>query len=132
MSCWEQFRKFPFTLWKKPLRPHMDYRDDIYGGVFEDRFESMLIPNLPKRRKGVIVTDNAKCHSRIIEKTLTVNMKNDEMIAYMSKYDIEMYSPIPAKPVLLKMFVRKYCRSLVLWLKKLAVLIYGCLRIIAY
>ena len=90
MSCWEQFRKFPFTLWKKPLRSHTDYRDDIYGGVFEDWFKSMLILNLPKRRKVVIVTDNAKCHSRVIEKTLTVNMKHDEMIAHMSKYDMEL------------------------------------------
>ena len=112
--------------------PHTDYHDEIYGGVFEDWFESTLIPNLPKRRKGVIVKDNAKYHSRIIKKTLIVNIKNHEMIAYMSKYDIEMPSPIPAKPVLLKRFARKYFMSLVLWLKKLAVLIYGCLHIIAY
>ena len=43
--------------------------------------------------------DNAKCHSRIIEKIPAMNMKNDEMIAFMSKYDIEMPDPIPAKPV---------------------------------
>ena len=44
--------------------------------------------------------DNVKYHSTFIEKAPTMNMKKDEMIAFMSKYDIEISNPIPTKSVL--------------------------------
>ena len=46
--------------------------------------------------------DSAKYHCRFIEKTPTMNMKKGEMIAIMSKHDIEIANPIPTKSVLLE------------------------------
>ena len=46
--------------------------------------------------------DSAKYHCRFIEKTPTLNMKKGEMIAVMSKHDIEIPNPIPTKSVLLE------------------------------
>ena len=46
--------------------------------------------------------DNAKYHCRFIEKAPTMNMKKDEMIAFMSKHDIEIPNPISTKSVLLE------------------------------
>ena len=46
--------------------------------------------------------DNAKYHCRFIEKAPTMNIKKDEMIAFMSKHDIEIPTPIPTKSVLLE------------------------------
>ena len=45
------------------------------GDVFEDWLENTLLKNLPQGRKVLIVMDNAKYHSEVSEKTLTVNMK---------------------------------------------------------
>ena len=70
--------------------------------VFEDWFKNKLTANLPEERKVVIVMDNAKYHCRFIEKTPTMNIKKDEMIAFMSKHDIEIPTPIPTKSVLLE------------------------------
>ena len=72
------------------------------GILFEDWFENMLTANLPKERKVVVVMDNAKYHCRFIKKAPTMNIKMDEMIAFMSKHDIEIPNPIPAKSVLLE------------------------------
>ena len=49
--------------------------------------------------------DNAKYHCRFIEKAPTMNIKKDEMIAFMSKHDIEIPNPIPTKSVLLEKIV---------------------------
>ena len=46
--------------------------------------------------------DSAKYHCRFIEKAPTLNMKKGEMIAVMSKYDIEIPNTIPTKSVLLE------------------------------
>ena len=71
------------------------------GIVFGDWFENMLTANLPKERKLVVVIDSAKYHYRFIEKAPTMNMKKGEMIAVMSKHDIEIPNLIPTKSVLL-------------------------------
>ena len=81
---------------------YVDYHDDMSGIVFGDWFENMLTANLPKERKVVVVMDNAKYHCRFIEKASTMNMKKDEMIAFMSKHDIDIPNPIPTKSVLLE------------------------------
>ena len=69
--------------------------------VFEDWFENTLTANLPKERKVVVVMDSAKYHCRLIEKPPTINMKKGEMIAVISKPDIEIQNPIPTKSMLL-------------------------------
>ena len=54
----------------------------------------MVTANLPEERKVVVVMEIAKYYSRFIEKASTMNMKKDEMIAFMSKYEIEILNPI--------------------------------------
>ena len=44
---------------------------------------------------------NAKYLCRLIEKSPIMNMKKDEMIAFMSKHDIEFPNPVPTKSALL-------------------------------
>lgn len=44
---------------------------------------------------------NGKYHSRLIEKTLSMSMKKDNMIKFFVKYDIDIPSSITIKPVLL-------------------------------
>ena len=51
--------------------------------------------------------ENAKYYTRFIEKALTMNMKKDEMIAFMSKYNIEILNPIPTNLVLLEKIFNK-------------------------
>ena len=67
-----------------------------------DQLENTLTTNLRKGKKIVAVMENAKYHTRFIEKASTMNMKKDEMIAFMSKQDIEILYPIPTKLVLLE------------------------------
>ena len=74
----------------------------MIGIVFEDWFENTLTANLPKERKLVVVIDSAKYHCRFIEKAPTMNMKKGEMIAIMSKHDIEIPNPVPTKLLLLE------------------------------
>ena len=81
---------------------YADYHDDMSGIVFEDWFDNTLTANLPKERKVVVVMDSAKYHCRFIEKAPTTNMKKGEMIAVMSKHDIEIPNPIPTNSVLLE------------------------------
>ena len=45
---------------KKLSELYLDYSNDFNGIVFEEWFESTLIPNLSKERKIAIVMDNAK------------------------------------------------------------------------
>ena len=47
---------------------YADYHQDMNGTVFENWFQSTLLPNLQKGKKVVIVLDNAKYHSRYVEK----------------------------------------------------------------
>ena len=74
----------------------------MIGIVFEDWFENTLSANLPKERKLVVVIDSAKYHCRFIEKAPTMNMKKGEMIAIMSKHDIEIPNAVPTKLLLLE------------------------------
>ena len=74
----------------------------MIGIVFEDWFENTLTANLPKERKLVVVIDSAKYHCRFIEKAPTMNMKKGEMIAIMSKHDIEIPNAVPTKLLLLE------------------------------
>ena len=57
---------------------------------------------MPKGKKVVIVLDNAKYNSRYVEKTPTMNMKKNDMIAFMINHGIEIPDPLPTKPVLLQ------------------------------
>ena len=81
---------------------YADYHNDMSGIVFEDWFENTLTANLPKERTLVVVMDSAKYPSRFIEKAPTINMKKGKMIAVMSKQDIGILNPVPAKSVLLE------------------------------
>ena len=72
-----------------------------------DQLENTLTTNLRKGKKIVAVMENAKYHTRFIEKASTMNMKKDEMIAFMSKQDIEILYPIPTKLVLLEKIFSK-------------------------
>ena len=67
-----------------------------------DWFENTLTVNLPKERKVVVVMDSAKYHCRFIAKATTMKMKRGEVIAAMSKHDIEISNPVPTKLVLLE------------------------------
>ena len=71
--------------------------------------------------------DNVKYHSRFIEKAPIMNMKKDEIIAFMSKHDIEISNPIEVKLVFSKKFAKTTLKdsiSLILWLKILSILFY--------
>ena len=46
---------------------YADYHDDMSRIVFEDQLENTLTVNLPKQKKVMIVMENAKYHSRLIE-----------------------------------------------------------------
>ena len=65
--------------------------------------------------------DSAKYHCRFIEKAPTMNMKKGEMIAIVSKHDIEIANPIPTKSVLLEKIliilkdIEKVCHWLYDW-----------------
>ena len=91
-----------FLCGKELSMSYADYHDDMSGVVFEDWFENKLTANLPKERKVVVVMNSAKDHCRFIEKAPTMNMKKGEMIAVISKQDIEIPNPVPTKSVLLK------------------------------
>ena len=54
--------------------------------VFKRWFANRFTPDLPKDRKVVVVMDNAKYHSRLVEK-----------ISYLIKHRIEIPLPIPVK-----------------------------------
>ena len=58
--------------------------------VFGTWFANTLIPNLPKDIKIVAVMNNSKYHSRLAEKSPTINMKKKKKIFYMIKYRIEI------------------------------------------
>ena len=79
---------------------YADYHDDMSGIVFKDWFENTLTSDLLKERKLVVVMDSTKYHCRFIKNAPTMNMKKGEMIAVMSKHDIEIPNPIPTKSVL--------------------------------
>ena len=138
MSCWEQqrlCRKLPFTLRKKISEPQANYYDDMNGSVFEDWFENTLIPNLLKKRNAVIVTDNAKYHSRIFKETPTMNMKKDEMIAFMANTILKFRIQFQQSRCYWKRLAKKLLKnsmSLILWLKKLRVSFYDCFLITVY
>ena len=55
----------------------------------------------------MVLMGNAKYHTRFIEKASTINMKKDEIIAFMSKHDIEILKSILAKSVLLEKILNK-------------------------
>ena len=57
LLCGEDFAKF-----------YADYHEDINGAVFETWFKNTVLPNLPKGRKVAILFDNAKYHSRVVER----------------------------------------------------------------
>ena len=115
--------------------PYVDYHDGMSGIVFEDWLENTLTANIPKEKKVVVVMENAEYRCRLIEKAPTMNMKKNEIIAFMSKHHLELPNPVPTKSVLLENILKKILEnsiSLILWLKKLAILFCGCLRIVPY
>ena len=81
--------------------------------------------------------DSAKYHCRFIEKAPAMSMKKGEMIAVMSKHDIEIPNPIPTKLVLLEKILiifknieKQYVIDCMT--EKPAILFYGCHGIIVY
>ena len=81
---------------------YADYHQNMNGKVFENWFQSNLLPNVPKEKKVVIVLDNSKYHNRYVEKTPTMNMEKNDTIAFMINHGIEIPNPLPTKPVLLQ------------------------------
>lgn len=86
---------------KKLKECHADYHSDMNGEVFEDWFEKSLLQNLPKDKKCVIVMDNAKYHSRLVEKTPSMKMKKSEMLAFIEKHKVKIPTAKATKPILL-------------------------------
>ena len=66
-------------MWKKLSELSVDYHNDMNGKVFEDWFDNLLLPKLPKEKNAVIVMNNPKYQSRLVEKAPSINVK---------KYDI--------------------------------------------
>ena len=87
---------------KKLSESYASYHDDMNGEVFEDWFKNTLLKNLPQDRQVLIVMDNAKYHSTLSEKTLTINMKENDMIPFTTKYNIKIPPQFPVKSVLLE------------------------------
>ena len=106
---------------------YADYYDDISEIVFEDWFENTLTAILPKERKVVVVMNSTKYHCRFVEKTPWTK------IAVVSKHDIEIPNQILTKSVLLEkilIILKDIEKQYVI--DSMAILFYGCLRIIAY
>ena len=61
-----------------------DYYDDMNTEVFERWIANTLIPNLPKDRKVVIVMNDAKYHSGLLEKSPTINVRKNDTISNVS------------------------------------------------
>ena len=72
--------------------------------VFERWFANRFTPDLPKERKVVIVMDNAKYHSRLVEK-----------ISYLIKHLIEIPLPLPVKPYCFVKEIFRRNTSLMRW-----------------
>ena len=53
------------------------------------------------------MVDDAKYHSRFIEKGPIINMRNDELIEFISKHGTEIPNQIPTKSVLLEKICKK-------------------------
>ena len=84
-------------------KSYADYHEAMIGAVFENWFRNTLLPNLPKGRKVSIVFDNAKYHSRLMERSpFMMNTRKDKMIAFMKKHDISIPEHVPVKAVLLE------------------------------
>ena len=77
------------------------------GKVFENRFETVLLPKLPKKRNVIVVMGNGKYHSRLVENTLSMNMTKDDLIKSLVNHNINIPSPIPANPVLLEKIIER-------------------------
>ena len=77
------------------------------GKVFENRFETVLLPKLPKKRNVIVVMGNGKYHSRLVENTLSMNMTKDDLIKFLVNHNINIPSPIPANPVLLEKIIER-------------------------
>ena len=82
-----------------------DHHINMNGKVFENWFETVLLPKLPKERNVIAVMGNGKYHSRLFETTLSMNMAKVDLIKFLVNHDINIPSPIPAKPVLLKKII---------------------------
>ena len=82
----EEFVPNTLVIGKQLSESYVDYHDNRNARVFRRWFTSMLISNLTKDRKVVIVMDNAKYHSRLVAKSPKINMT----------------LPLPVKPVLLQ------------------------------
>ena len=80
-----------------------DYHDCMNHDTFKKWFEEQLLPNIPER--SLIIMDNASYHSKMLNKAPSYSNKKSEIIAWLSKNDIE-YDPSFTKPELIKL-----CRS---------------------
>ena len=86
---------------KQLSESYADYHD-MNAEIFKRWFANTLITNLPKDRKVVFMMVNAKYHSRLVDKSPTMNMRKNDMISYMIEHRIEIPSPLTVKPVLLQ------------------------------
>lgn len=78
-----------------------DSHDDMTAQVFERWFECILLQNLPKDRKCVIVLDNASYHSRLQFKIPNMSYRKQDMLNFMQQHDVDIPDPLPIKSVLL-------------------------------
>ena len=71
-----------FLCGKKLSESSVDYHNDMNGKVFEDWFDNLLLPKLPKEKNAVIVMNNPKYQSRLVEKAPSINVKKYDMITF--------------------------------------------------
>lgn len=79
-----------------------DSHDEMNATVFENWFKNLLLQNLSKDRKYVIVLDNASYHSRQLIKIPTKSSNKSEIIEFMKKFDLPVPDPVPIKLILLE------------------------------
>lgn len=67
----------------------LDYHQDMTANVFEDWFEKTLLPALPpKKKKSVVVLDNASYHSRQINKIPNSSKTKAELMQFLHHNDL--------------------------------------------
>lgn len=78
-----------------------DYHDEMNAAVFENWFSNVLMKNIPRDRKCVIVLDNASYHSRKTFRLPTMATKKEDMVQFMNVHNLDVPNPLPVKSVLL-------------------------------
>lgn len=76
-----------------------DYHDEMNHVTFFKWFQDSLLPNL--NQNSTIIMDNAKYHSKILDKAPTMSAKKSDMIECLNKFSIQ-FEPEMKKAELLE------------------------------